>query len=115
MPWHGKASVDAFGVGSRLRSLLQARAGLAQLHASVSAEVLDPRDPGVLLVLRRHPLGPMLGAYNVTDRPGEVPVDLLHHLGLGDRPYDHVSGTPLHLDGAPTLRLPPYTPLWLTP
>ena len=115
MPWQGTAPVDAFGVGSRLRSLLRARAGLAQLHASVSAEVLDPRDPGVLLVLRRHPLGPMLGAYNVTDRPGEVPVDLLHHLGLGDRPHDHVSASTLHLDGAPTLRLPPYTPLWLTP
>ena len=73
-----------------------------------------PRDPGVLLVLRRHPLGPMLGAYNVTDRPGEVPTSLLHDLGLGDHPLDHVSGATLPLDGAPTLRLPPYTPLWLT-
>ena len=70
----------------------RARADLQHLHASISAEVLQPRDPGVLLVLRRHPLGPMLGAYNVTDEWREVPMDLLHALGLGSGPLEHVSG-----------------------
>ena len=44
--------------------------------------MLDPRDPGVLLVVRRHPLGVMLGAYNVTDTHRHVPLEVLHQLGL---------------------------------
>ncbi len=40
-----------------LRRLARTRAGLPQLHASVAPEVLDPADPGVLPVLRRHPEG----------------------------------------------------------
>jgi len=115
MPWHGaKEPDDPDGVGLRLRALLAARSGLQHLHASVAAEVLEPNDPAVLLVLRRHPLGPMLGAYNVTDTPREVPMNLLHDLGLGDQPMDHVTGSPLRLDGAHVARIPPYAAWWLT-
>jgi len=80
----------------------------------VPAEVLPPFDPGVLLVLRRHPLGAMLGAYNVTDQPAEVSMELLRDLGLADGPLDHASGERLHLDGAHIARIPPYTSWWLT-
>ena len=75
---------------------------------SVPAEVLDPRDPGVLLVARRHPLGAMLGAYNVTRRPGHVPLAVLRDLGLDPGPVvDHVSGsTPVLRDDA--VQLAPY-------
>ncbi len=115
MPWQGeKEPADEFGVGLRLRSLLRARADLPQLHAGVAAQVLPPSDPGVLLVLRDHPLGAMLGAYNVTDQPAEVPTGLLHDLGLGDRPLEHVSGEHVHLEGAGVARIPPYTAWWLT-
>ena len=37
----------------------QVRAGLVHLDASVASEPLDPTDPGVLAVLRRHPVGPV--------------------------------------------------------
>ncbi|GMA87772.1 hypothetical protein GCM10025868_30220 [Angustibacter aerolatus] len=43
-----------------LQRLVRARAAMPHLDASVAAEVLTPSDPGVLPVLRRHPLGPLL-------------------------------------------------------
>jgi len=115
MPWRGgKEPEDAHGVGARLRALLAARSDLGHLHASIAAEVLEPLDPGVLLVLRRHPLGTMLGGYNVTEEPRSIPMDLLHDIGLGDRPLEHVTGERLHLDGAHEARISPYTAWWLT-
>ena len=48
-----------------LRRMLSAR--LPHLHASVAAEVPEVADPGILPVLRRHPLGALLEVYNVTD------------------------------------------------
>ena len=51
-----------------LAHLAATRAGLPHLHASVPAEVLELSDPGVLPVLRRHPVGPMVGLYNVTEQ-----------------------------------------------
>jgi amylosucrase len=80
----------------------------------VAAEVLDPRDPGVLLVARRHPLGTMLGAYNVMPEPRHVPLSVLRDLGLDvGRLVDHVSGsTPTVRDDA--VQLAPYAAVWLT-
>jgi amylosucrase len=75
--------------------------------------VLDPRDPGVLLVARRHPLGPVLEAYNVTPEPRHVPLHVLHEVGLDiGHVVDHLSGE------APTVRdeavqLAPYDAVWL--
>ncbi len=95
-----------------LRHLAATRAGLPHLHASVQAEVLDPVDPGVLAVLRRHPLGPMLGLYNVTERwrphPGEAPAAV----GLS-APVDRISGGALRTGGDGRLWLAPYASLWL--
>lgn len=112
MPW--PAAKDAHGVNDGLRSLIAARRGLPHLHAATAAEVLDPRDPGVLLVARRHPLGTMLGAYNVTDRPAQVPHQVLHDLGLvPGRVVDRIaSRAPESRDDA--IQLPPYAALWLT-
>ncbi len=116
MPWpaDGGDPTDVHGIGDDLRRLVAARAALPHLHASVGSEVLDPSDPGVLLVLRRHPLGPMLGAYNVTGSPRPVPVDVLHSVGLD--PADVVDRTtgdrPVVRGGA--VLLPAYGVAWLT-
>ncbi len=112
MPW--PVPQDAYGINARLRSLIAARRELPQLHASTATEVLHPRDPGVLLLARRHHLGTMLGAYNVTDRPAEVPDEVLHSLDLiPGRVLDRISGqAPDSHDAA--LLLPPYAVLWLT-
>jgi amylosucrase len=112
MPW--PPPPDEHGIRAGLQHLVQARAALPHLHASVAAEVLDPRDPGVLLIVRRHPLGPMLGAYNVMPEPRHVPLSVLRELGLDvGRLVDHVSGsTPDLRDDA--VQLAPYAAVWLT-
>jgi len=112
LPWPVPA--DEHGIQAGVRRLVRARAALPHLHASVPAAVLDPHDPGVLLVARRHPLGPMLGAYNVMPSPRHVPLSVLHDLGLDPAGVvDHVTGAPPEIrDDA--VQLPPYAPLWLT-
>jgi amylosucrase len=112
MPW--PLPPDQHGIQAGVRHLVAARASLPHLHAAVPADVLDPRDPGVLLVARRHPVGPMLAAYNVTSSPRHVPLSVLHDLGLDESTVvDHVAGS------APTLwhgaiQLAPYQAVWLT-
>ena len=50
-----------------IQHLAAVRGRLEHLHAAFPSEVLPAGDPGVLAVLRQHPLGPMLGLYNVTE------------------------------------------------
>ncbi len=93
MPW--PPPEDDHGVQASTRQLVEARKRLPHLHASVAAEVLDPQDPGVLLVVRRHPLGPMLGAYNVTDTDRVLPYQALREVGLDpDDVVDRITGHP---------------------
>jgi amylosucrase len=112
MPW--PPPPDEHGIQAGIRQLVAARAALPQLHASFAAEVLDPCDPGVLLVARSHPIGAMLGAYNVMPEPRHVPLSVLRDLGIDPAVVvDHVSGT------TPTIRdeavqLAPYAAVWLT-
>jgi amylosucrase len=117
MPWvdDGMPLHDLFGatVLRGLRHLVTVRSSLPHLHAAHPTEVWDARDPGVLLVVRRAPEGPLLMAVNVTAEERWVGDDVLHWLGL------HVPG--LHdaiADAAPTLRdgavrLAPYQVAWL--
>jgi amylosucrase len=112
MPW--PVSDDAHGIRAGLRRLVRARRELPHLHASVPAHVLEPRDPGVFLVARRHPLGTMLAAYNVMPEPRHVPAELLRDLGLdADAVVDRLTaGRPVVRDDA--VQLPPYGAVWLT-
>jgi amylosucrase len=112
MPW--PPPEDTGGVREALRALVQARKGLPHLHASVPARVLDPHDPGVLLVARDHPLGPMLGAYNVTDTHRVLPHQALREVGLDPGGViDRITGD--EPDAYPeAFHLPPYRALWLT-
>ncbi len=111
MPWPPPA--DSQPVLTGIRDLVRARASLPHLHASLPAEVLDPRDPSVFLVVRRHPLGPMLGAYNVKGEPRHVPLEVLRTVGLDPaRVVDHLTGSsPAIRDEA--VQLPPYAAAWL--
>ncbi len=68
-----------------LRRLAAVRAGLPHLHASVASEAVPTPDRGVLGVLRHHPLGLMIGLYNVTETWGGVPDWWLVGAGPGDR------------------------------
>jgi amylosucrase len=111
MPWPVPAESNRIQRG--IQALAEARASLPHLHASTAAEVLDTRDPAVFLVARRHPLGPMLGAYNVRAEPRHVPLEVLWSIGLDPgRVVDHLTGSvPVIRDGA--IRLPPYAAAWL--
>lgn len=95
-----------------LRRLAAARRGLVQLHASYPTDVLDPPDVGVLALLRRHPEGPLLGLYNVTERPARVTGWLLGLHGL-HRCVDVISGEAVETDDQGWVELPPYGALWL--
>jgi amylosucrase len=112
MPW--PAPPDTYGVNAALRRLIAARQHLPHLHASVAAQVLDPRDPGVLLVARRHPLGVMLGAYNVTDSRRHVPLEVLHEVGLEpEEVVNRITGAAPYWR-SDALELVPYEAVWLT-
>ncbi|MDM7855858.1 alpha-amylase family protein [Cellulomonas alba] len=95
-----------------LRHLAQARAGLPHLHASVASEVLGPDDPGVLLVARRHPLGALLAAANVTGDWRPVTGDRLRELGL-TASTDAITGEELAPGDDGNLWLAPWRAVWL--
>ena len=115
MPWPVPDDTpDARSIRDGLAHLLDVRASLPHLHAACPTEIWDPRDPGVLLVVRRGPEGALLCAANMTDRPATVPGEVFHWLGLPIHAlHDHLT------DAAPDVRdhavqLPPYAAAWLT-
>ncbi len=113
MPWSAVAHVDPHGIGAGLRHLLEVRATLPHLHAASPTEIWDPRDHRVLLVVRRHPRGPLLAASNASAEEAWVSADVLHWLGLHtDGLHDAITGAAPELhDGA--VRLAPYATAWL--
>ena len=114
MPWPLPA--DGHGILAGLRHLVSVRRRLPQLHAAVPTEIWDPRDPGVLLVVRRHPDGPLLGAYNVTDEARTVPGEVFFWLGLDARTaIDRIAGESPTLTPDLGVEVPPYAAMWLTP
>ena len=95
-----------------LRALVQARARVPHLDASVSSEVAPLADPGVLPVLRRHPLGALLGLYNVTDSWRPFPCWRLDELGLADA-WDAIADAAVPRGEDGSVWLAPYQAMWL--
>jgi amylosucrase len=115
MPW--PLPPDPHGISAGLARLLGVRRRLPHLHAAVPTEVWDPRDPGVLLVVRRHASGPLLGAYNMTPDERFVPGEVLAWLGLDAlTAVDHLSGTrgAARIGYAGGIALPAYAAAWVT-
>ncbi len=94
-----------------LALLAAVRGRLPHLHASVSSEVVPVDDPGLLVTVRRHPLGPLVCVYNLTEHERSLPLHVVHGLGL-DAPYDALAGGPAPTHGD-TLLLPAYAASWL--
>jgi amylosucrase len=97
---------------SGLTHLAKVRASLPQLHAGVASEMLDVDDWGVLATLRRHPAGPFVGLYNVTDRWRPWSAARVAELGL-DRPFDALRAQFVEPGDDGNLWLPPYAAWWL--
>ena len=96
---------------SGLQSLVQARRSLPHLHASVAASVADPVNPGVLTVVRPHPLGDLVELFNVTDSWRPHPA---RHTGLDVAGWrDVLADGPVHPGADGDLWLPPYGAMWL--
>ncbi len=97
-----------------LRHLATARAALPHLHASVGATVVAAPDPAVFVVLRRHPVGPMVGLYNLTAEGRSVPGWWLREQGLPvEASIDALNGYPPSLQPDGSLYLSTYQPVWL--
>lgn len=88
------AEADPDGPAGRvlagLRSMARTRAALPHLHAAVSSRAMVSPDPGVLAVLRRHPVGALVQLYNLTEEHRSVPGWWLHDLGLPGTAVDHL-------------------------
>ncbi|MDQ1720481.1 MAG: amylosucrase [Pseudonocardiales bacterium] len=95
-----------------LRALSQARARVPHLDASVSSEIAPLADPGILPVLRRHPLGAFLGLYNVTDSWRPFPRQRLDELAITD-PWDALSNAAVKPGDDGNLWLAPYQAMWI--
>ena len=111
----GDSSSPAARIFFGMQALLKARALLPHLHAGVTAQPLPTSATGVLGVLRRHPIGPMVGLYNMTEHERYVPGWWLREQGLDPAAvFDHVTGAAPGLTEYEDLRLSAYQPLWLT-
>ena len=117
MPWGLASARHVPGtvpeqVFSGVAHLARTKAACAHLHASVAAEVLDASDPGVLAVLRRHPLGPFLALYNVTEDWRPWPGARLADVGL-DSARDVLGGADVDVSPDGNVWLPPLASRWL--
>ena len=108
---HDPASIEARLFGGLLH-IARARRRTPQLHAAHDTDILDTGHPRVFACLRRHPLGPLLGLYNVTEGTQWLRRDVLRAAGL-ERPVDRLGDGP-RLTADDHVELPPYGRLWLT-
>ncbi len=107
---HLSGSVEA-RIYHGLSTILRARARTPHLHAQTPQEILDVGHAKVFATLRRHPTGPMLGLYNVSDDAQELDAGVLATYGLGQA-YDQLEQRYVDLRrGRVALR--PYDRLWL--
>ena len=95
-----------------LRHVLQVRAATPQVHASFAARVLPSPDPRVLILVRDHPLGPLVEVYNMSEQTVQLHHSVLtQHLGYDAR--ELIGGYTYDLRPA-TIDIWPYQAAWLT-
>ena len=107
---HDPSSIEG-RVFAGLAHLARTRAQLPHLHAGAPVEVLEPWDSGVLAWVRRHPIGTLLAAYNVTPDWRHVPGWVMRAHGL-EQCTEALSGGAVRVGDDDTVALPPYAVAW---
>ena len=95
-----------------LGHIVRARAATPHLHARHDTEILATGHPHLFAHVRRHPLGPLVGIYNLTEGTQWLRRDVLRAIGLAE-PSDRLGGGPV-LTADDHVELPPYARLWLS-
>ncbi|TQM58087.1 alpha-amylase family protein [Humibacillus xanthopallidus] len=95
-----------------LAHLARVRAGLPQLHASGTTDVVADTEDGVLAVRRGHPSGPMVCVYNVTGEWRHVSLDLFRGAGIR-QPADAIGGHAVYAGADGQVALSPYAAWWV--
>ncbi|MCL6569117.1 MAG: alpha-amylase, partial [Meiothermus silvanus] len=95
-----------------LRHLIAVRKSTPHFHASIEAEILEPKNPHVFAYVRRHPLGNLVALYNFSEEPQYYPLGQLAERGL-TQPFDRISAKSIAVSGG-LVRLEPFARLWLT-
>jgi amylosucrase len=85
------------------------RSGLPQLHAAVEARIGELHGPGVLPVVREHPVGRHVGLYNVTTDWRPYPA----HPVVRDGSREVLTDAQLVADPQGLLWIPPLTAWWI--
>ncbi|MCW2529877.1 MAG: alpha amylase catalytic region [Pseudonocardiales bacterium] len=98
---------------SSIQALAEIRAQLPHLDASVAAQVVTLADPGVLPVLRHHPVGNLLELFNVSGTSRPWPGARLDEYGLRSA-VDALTGEPPNWGDDDNIWLAPYQAVWLT-
>ncbi|HET7799778.1 MAG TPA: alpha-amylase family protein [Humibacillus xanthopallidus] len=95
-----------------LAHLARVRAGLPQLHASGTTDVVVDTEDGVLAVRRGHPSGPMVCIYNVTGEWRHVSLELFRQAGIRE-PVDAIGGHAIYSGADGQVALSPYAAWWV--
>jgi len=108
---HVSGSVEA-RLFDGLLAIVAARRCTPQLDAGYATDILRTGHPRLFTLAHRHPLGTLIGVYNLTGEPQWLRSEVLADQGV-QRPVDRLNGdTPVELvDGH--VRLAPYACYWL--
>lgn len=110
---HPESPADRIYQG--ISAMVEKRGQLPHLHADVPAHAVPTTDRGVLGVVRRHPLGTMVGLYNMTEHEAYVPTWWVDAQGVEPHAMtDHLAGNVPEVTEFEDIKLAPYQAMWLT-
>ena len=95
-----------------LAHLARVRASLPQLHAGAQTTVLTDCDPGLLVAVRRHPSGPVVGVYNVTDTWRPLSFAVFAAAGISD-PHNALGAHAVYAGEDGMVHVSPYAAWWV--
>nr|WP_296773739.1 alpha-amylase family protein [Rhodococcus sp. (in: high G+C Gram-positive bacteria)] len=102
---------DAQRIYEGMARIARVRRGLPMLHSEASTEVLTDVDDGLLVLVRRHPSGTLVGLFNATADHRPFPHARLLELGLSEPREVLAEHDLVPHDGS--VWIPPYAAWWI--